>query len=59
MRLLLVRHALLLHVAELRTLLGRIKDLMLRNRGAWKLLFEIEAKVVRIHAVFRHTPTDT
>lgn len=53
MRLSLVHHVVLLHVAELQMLLGRIKELMLRNRGPWKLLAEIEAKVIRIHDVFR------
>lgn len=58
MRLSLVRHAVMLHVVELRALLGRTKKLMIRSRGAWKLLNEIEAKVVKMREVFRQAPID-
>lgn len=53
MRLSLVRHAVMLHVVELRALLGRTKKLMIRSRGAWKLLNEIEVKVVKIREALR------
>lgn len=48
MRVSLVRHAVLLHIAELRILLSRTQKLLLRNRGASKLLAETEAKIVNL-----------
>lgn len=44
MRLSFVRHAVLLHAAELRMLLGHIGESMLRNWEAWEQLVDIRGQ---------------